>query len=117
LKKSVQIHFIDEVAQDVGGVFREWYTSLFNEIFSSKYNIFTEIQNKYGPTSMFIPTSQAKNLSEDSLLYYNFIGKILGKGLYDKNLLKINLNRILLKQFLGLSIELEDVKYLDYQVS
>lgn len=66
---------------------------------------------------MFIPITAPRNLSEDSLLYYNFVGKILGKGFYDKNLLKVNLNRIILKQILGQVIVLEDIKYLDYQVS
>lgn len=117
LKKSVQIHFIDEVAQDVGGVFREWYTCLFDEIFNKKYNLFGEIQNSYGPTSMFIPQSQATNLIDKDIGYYSFIGKILGKGIYDKNLLKVNLNRVLLKHLLKMEIELDDLKYLDFQVS
>lgn len=116
LKKSVQIHFIDEVAQDVGGVFREWYTSLFNEIFNPKYNLFIEVQNSYGPTSMFIPVTKTKNLISKELDYYAFIGMILGKGIYDKSLLKVNLNRVLLKHLLKSEIELEDIEYLDYQV-
>ena len=48
--------------------------------------------------------------------YYNFIGKILGKGLYDKNLLKVNINRIILKHLLQEKIVLEDIRYLDNQV-
>jgi len=116
LKKSVQIHFIDEVAQDVGGVFREWYFSLFNEIFNQKYNLFYEVQNKYGPTSMFIPTTKATNISDSEEAYYNFIGKILGKGIYDKTLLKVNLNRVILRKILKQQITLDDLKYLDYQL-
>lgn len=117
LKKSVQIHFIDEVAQDVGGVFREWYSCLFKEIFSEKYHLFYEIQKAYGPNSMFIPVGKPRNLSESGISYYSFIGKILGKGLYDKNILKVNLNRILLKHLLQQTIVLEDIRYLDTQVS
>ena len=116
LKKSVQIHFIDEKAQDVGGVFREWYSSLFNELFSTKYNLFYEIQNNYGPTSMFITTENARNLENDQISYYNFFGKILGKGLYDKNIIKVNLNRVLLNHLLKKEITLEDIKYFDNQI-
>lgn len=114
--KSVQIHFIDEVAQDVGGVFREWHTSLFNEILSEKYNFFYDVKNSYGPSGIFIPTTKVKNIKENTLEYYNFIGKVLAKGIYDKNLLKFNLHRILIKHLLELDITLEDLRYLDNDV-
>ena len=115
--KGVQIHFIDEVAQDVGGVFREWYTMLFNEIFSTKYNLFYEVKNKYGPVSMFIPMTESSNLLDGTELeYYNFIGKIIAKGIFDKTLIKVNLNLILIKFLLDEKISLEDIKYLDLQI-
>jgi hypothetical protein len=117
IKKGVQIHFIDEVAQDVGGVFREWYSSLFNEVFHSKYNLFIEIQNSYGPTSMFFPLTKPNNLTSDPSEYYEFIGKIVAKGIYDKTLLKVKFNRLLLLFMLSKKPTLEDLKYFDYQVT
>jgi len=116
LRKSVQIFFIDEIAQDVGGVFREFYSCLFSEIFNPKYNLFIEIQNKYGPTSIFIPHTQPKEIKDSSQAFYNFIGKMLGKGIYDKQVLKVNFNRILLKHLVKQPILLEDIKYLDLQI-
>lgn len=120
LKKAVQIHFIGEVAQDVGGVFRDWYSSIFNEIFNfSKYNLFYEINNKFGNSSIFIPTTKIKNMefinNNDSIIY-KFIGQIFAKGIYDKSLLKLNLNRVLLKHLQRETIVLDDIKYFDYEV-
>lgn len=116
LTKPVQIHFIDEVAQDVGGVFREWYANLFDALFSPQYHLFDMVQNRYGKTSYFISHKKARNLMENGLNYYEFIGKIIGKGIFDKNTMKYNLNRILLKHILMREITIEDIKYLDFDV-
>ena len=32
----MRIHFIDETAFDIGGVYREWYSCLFKEIFKEE---------------------------------------------------------------------------------
>lgn len=120
LKKAVQIHFIDEVAQDVGGVFRDWYSSIFNEIFNTqKHNLFYEINNKYGNSSIFIPTSKIKGLeyiNNNEKIIYMFIGQIFAKGIYDKSLLKLNLNRVLLKLLQKDKVVLDDIKYFDFEV-
>ena len=42
--RKIQIHFVDEKAYDDGGVEREWYSSLFEEIFSESNNYFKEIK-------------------------------------------------------------------------
>lgn len=118
IKNGLKIYFIDEVAQDVGGVFREWYTSLFKEIFNvKKYNFFNEVQSKYGHTTMFFPSSKSINLIEGTEEeYYEFIGKVIAKGIYDKSTLKYKLNRIILINILGIKPELQDLKFYDLEV-
>jgi len=114
----MQIFFIDEVAQDTGGVYREWYTNIFAEIFSKDENFFEQVNNKkYGKTSYFFADKLPTNHSSDYLEYYSFIGKILAKAIFDKIVLKIDLNYIILKKILALPIELKDLKFLDIQVS
>ena len=34
LKREVRIDFVDEPAQDIGGVMRDWFSTLMKEIFS-----------------------------------------------------------------------------------
>lgn len=135
LTKEIKIFFVDEQAQDVGGVYKEWYSCLLKEIFSVELRLFYEVKNEFGCNSFFIPigkTSLQGNVEFDEGIYY-FIGQVLGKGVYDKNLLSYNLNYILLKLLLyssndndndddnekmnSISICLDDIKYLDYEVS
>jgi len=118
LKKGMQIFFIDEVAQDTGGVYREWYTNLFSEIFSEEQQFFKQIINKkYGRQTYFFADSLPIHHELEYQEYYSFIGKILAKAIFDKIILQIDLNLIILKKILDLPICLNDIKFLDYQVS
>ena len=117
LTKELKIFFVDEVAQDVGGVYREWYSNLIDAIISPVQGLFTEISNKnFGKNSFFIPTYSKFLHSEEVLEYYEFIGKIIAKAILDRMTIKINFNVILLKHILGIPIVLDDIRYYDYEV-
>lgn len=113
LKKSMQIFFIDEVALDIGGVYREWYSCLFDSIFSEKYGFFFKVEESLkGKFTYFIPTNRP-NVSNNYLEYYEFIGKVLGKALFDKITVKGNFNVVLLKLIMSEDVNLEDLTFLD----
>lgn len=117
LRKSMQIFFVDEAAIDIGGVYREWYSSLFDEIFANKNGFFFKvIESAKGKNSYFIPTDN-RNIALNTLDYFEFIGKILGKALFDKITIKGNLNIVLLKLIINQEIELEDLEYIDSGVN
>ena len=120
LKRNVHIFFIDEVARDVGGVYREWYSSLFNEIFSKKFSFFIEINyNSFAKGSFFLPVQNPIKFNNDYLSYYKFIGKIIGKALFDKITLNYNINPIILKHLItkdNPKFTLEDLKYYDIEL-
>ena len=88
LHTNLQIHFIDEIAYDIGGVYREWYYCLFKEIFNTNNNFFTLITtstyNNVNTNTYYIPISNPLLNITEHLLYYKFIGKIIGKALFDK---------------------------------
>jgi hypothetical protein len=117
LKKAMHIFFVDEVAHDIGGVYREWYTNMFEIIFSTEQNFFYQIDdNCSGKGSYFIPTTMPNIYSKNYLEYYEFIGKVLSKAIFDKITLKTNFHIVLIKLLLNLKIELEDLRYLDNSV-
>jgi len=117
LKKELKIFFVDEVAQDVGGVYREWYSSLIDAVTNPNEGLLYEICDKsFGKNSFFIPTFKEFNRKEFSLDYYEFIGKVLAKGIIDRIIIKINFNVVLLKHILKRRIDLEDLRYIDYEV-
>lgn len=113
-KRAIHIFYVDEVAHDVGGVYREWYTNLFESIFSPQQSFFTILEtNSLGKGTYFIPEWTPLLHKEDYLEFYEFIGKVLGKAIFDKITLKTNFNIIIIKHILGMKIKLEDLKYLD----
>lgn len=124
LKKSMQIFFVDEAAIDIGGVYREWYSSLFETIFAEKNGFFIKISDSdKGKHTYFIPVETLTfnnfiNRSyEEVLLYYEFIGKIMGKALFDKITIKGNFNKILIKLLIDEKVELEDLEHFDKAVN
>ena len=42
LKRPIHVHFLDEKENDVGGVYREFFSCVFKEFFSSKRKFFKE---------------------------------------------------------------------------
>lgn len=114
LKRGMHIFFVDEVAQDVGGVYREWYSCLFKEIFSKHQNFFYECPNKgLGKNTYLISNTPSIFHKEEELKYYEFIGKVIAKALFDKITLNVNFNYILIKQFLKKPLTISDIAYYD----
>ena len=120
LRKNIQIYFVEEVAHDAGGVEREWYSSLFDEIFSEKNNFFVEV-NK---TSFYISKNVNKKFISKKDVYYSFIGVLFSKAMLDKISIPYNLNPIILKYILNYDnkininqlYNIEDIKNYDIEI-
>lgn len=98
LHRNIQIYFIEEVAHDAGGVEREWYSTIFKEIFSEKNNFFYEIKTKSDAKgTFFISNKINEKYSDKKDMYYSFIGILFAKALLDKILIPYKLNPIILK--------------------
>ena len=119
LKRNMHIYFIDEIAKDVGGVYREWYSCLFKEIFEEKKNNFFKLNNNegLGKQTYIIPFIEKNDIHQELLDYYKFIGKIIGKALFDKITINYNLNQNIIKLLLGIKeFNIEDLKYYDIEI-
>ena len=111
ISRPIKIFFIDEVASDEGGVYRDWYTCLFKSIFSKEKKLFKENNNNCleKNTYMFYPKYKGMKLE-----YYEFIGKLFTKALVDMmNIINYQINLTIIKQFLKKDINLEDMQYYD----
>ena len=131
LHRKIQIYFVEEVAHDDGGVEREWYSSIFKEIFSKTNNFFYEINTKSEAKGTFLISN---NINEKYLekkdLYFSFIGILFSKALLDKILIPYKLNPIILKYLIYSNdnkdnnndieenniFNLEDIKYYDIEI-
>ena len=108
--EPIQIHFVDEVGHDAGGVFREWYSALYREFFNEKNKFFIENNNNsiIKGTYLIYPKYKDMNLN-----YYEFFGKLGAKALIDNVYISEILNRTVIKYLLGQKIELFDIQFFD----
>ena len=111
--EPIQIHFVDEVGHDAGGVFREWYSALYREFFNEKNKLFIENDNNsiIKGTYLIYPKYNEMNLD-----YYEFFGKLGAKALIDNVYIPEILNRIVIKYLLGQNIELFDIQFYDIDI-
>ena len=113
LKEPIQIHFIDEIAHDAGGVFREWYSCLYKQIFSEKNKFFIENNNNSYIKGTYLIYPKYNNMKID---YYEFFGKLAAKALIDQVNISQILNRTVLKYIRNEKVELDDLKYYDMEL-
>lgn len=78
LKGKLHVEFDGEEGVDAGGVTREWFLMLSKEIFNPNYALFTPSLNG----QMFQPSNKS-HVNPDHVKYFKFIGRIVGKALYD----------------------------------
>ena len=113
LKEPIQIHFIDEIAHDAGGVFREWYSCLYKQIFSEKNKFFIENNNNSYIKGTYLIYPKYNNMNLD---YYDFFGKLSAKALIDHVNISQNLNRTVVKYLLGENVNLFDMQFYDLDI-
>ena len=113
LLKTLQIHFVNEIAHDEGGVCREWYSSLFKQFFNEKNNLF--IENPYNSSfnGTFI-INLKYNIHQ--LDYFLFFGKLIVKAIIDSVHMNEHLNLTIIKYLLNKQVRLEEMKFYDLSI-
>ncbi|GAA5959773.1 hypothetical protein JCM21900_006378 [Sporobolomyces salmonicolor] len=113
LKKRIAIVFVDEHGMeesgiDGGGLFKELLTSLSKEVFDTDRGLWlaTKEQEIY-PN----PHGYAKESTQ--LSWYQFIGRVLGKALYQGILIDVRFAAFFLAKWLGRQSYLDDLASLD----
>ena len=110
LLEELHIHFVDEIANDEGGVYREWYSCLFKEFFNIKNKLFIENNNNACFKGTYLIYPKYDNMKME---YYEFFGKLGAKALIDNVNISEILNRIVLNYLRGDKVVLDDMKYYD----
>lgn len=110
MHQPIRVRFEDEPGVDAGGLEREWYTLLSEEIFSTETGLFLNCNNAYSIN----PAS--KSASEDHLRYFEVVGKFLGRALFEGILIDAHLTIPMYKHILGIPISLSDMQFVDMDV-
>ncbi|KAE8266509.1 hypothetical protein A4X09_0g5834 [Tilletia walkeri] len=105
----LNVRFLGEEGIDAGGVTREWFSVLARAMFNPDYALFT-------PCAADRTTYQPNRLSSvdnNHLLYFKFVGRVIGKAIYDGRLLDAYFTRSFYKHILGKPVDYRDMEAVD----
>ncbi|KAI9106855.1 hypothetical protein K1719_022383 [Acacia pycnantha] len=108
LKGRLTVHFQGEEGIDAGGLTREWYQLLSRVIFDKGALLFTTVGNE----STFQPNPNSGYQTEH-LSYFKFVGRVVGKALFDGQLLDVHFTRSFYKHILGVKVTYHDIEAID----
>ena len=119
LKSRVQVSFVseqgvEEAGIDGGGLFKEFMDCITKAAFDPEFGLFTTT------TAHLLVPNPASHLSvvgEEHLSYFGFLGRLLGKALYERILVESQFAGVFLNALLGRQNSIDDLFYLDEQVT
>ncbi|KAI1005296.1 E3 ubiquitin-protein ligase [Podosphaera aphanis] len=106
---KLSIRFHGEEGVDAGGVTREWFQVLSRQMFDPGYALFIPVSSD---RTTFHP-NQLSSVNEEHLMFFKFIGRIIGKALYEGRVLDCHFSRAVYKRILGKSVSVKDMESLD----
>ncbi|KAK0540031.1 ubiquitin-protein ligase (E3) [Tilletia horrida] len=113
LKQRIQIQFVDqhgfvEAGIDGGGLFKEFLTSLVREAFDTERGLW-----KATADQAIYPNPHSYAKQAEQLEWYTFLGRVLGKAIYEGILVDIKFASFFLSKWLGKQSYLDDLASLD----
>jgi E3 ubiquitin-protein ligase HUWE1 len=108
VRRKLAINFQGEEGMDAGGLTREWYTVLAREMFNPNYALFTATAD--GVT--FQPNVNS-SVHTHHLIYFKFVGRVIGKAICDGQLLDAHFTRSFYKHILGLPVNYHDLEAIE----
>lgn len=111
MRKHWRVEFLGEPAIDAGGVTREWFQLVTEQLFDPDFGLWLSSVNN----QMCMTINPASDIScpDDHLVYFRFLGRMMGRALFDRQLIKGHMVRHLYKHLLGWPITFEDLEAQD----
>ncbi|KYK61208.1 TOM1 protein [Drechmeria coniospora] len=106
---KLNIRFHGEEGVDAGGVTREWFQVLARQMFDPNYALFIPVSSD---RTTFHP-NKLSGVNEAHLMFFKFIGRIIGKALYEGRLLDCFFSRAVYKRILGKPVSVKDMESFD----
>ena len=108
---KLSIRFHGEEGVDAGGVTREWFQVLSRQMFNPDYALFIPVASD---RTTFHPNKLSK-VNDEHLMFFKFIGRIIGKALYEGRALDCHFSRAVYKRILGKTVSIKDMETLDLE--
>ncbi|KAL8688982.1 MAG: hypothetical protein Q9218_005238 [Villophora microphyllina] len=106
---KVNVRFHGEEGVDAGGVSREWFQVLARQMFNPDYALFVPVASD---RTTFHPNKLSK-INDEHLEFFKFIGRIIGKAMYEGRALDCHFSRAVYKRILGKTVSIKDMETLD----
>jgi E3 ubiquitin-protein ligase HUWE1 len=101
--------FEGEEGVDAGGVTREWFLMMSRQIFNPNYALFRPSSIN---SNVFQP-NPLSSLNPDHLAFFEFVGRFIGKAIYDGHLIDAYFTRSFYKHILGVQPTFADMESID----
>jgi len=113
LKSVIKVSFVnseglEEAGIDGGGVFKEFLTELSKEAFGPEYGLFLETSER-----LLYPNPSSHQASEDHLSHFEFLGRVIGKAMYEGILVEVPFANFFLAKLLSKFNYYNDLVFLD----
>lgn len=113
MRKIFRFEFLGEPALDAGGVAREFFGIVSEQLFNPDFGLF--LYSSVNQMCMQInPNSGIAN--EFHLRYFHMAGRVLGKALMDGQITPVHLVQPLYKHLMGWPVTFRDLEQIDDQV-
>ncbi|KAI0161513.1 hypothetical protein GGR57DRAFT_360740 [Xylariaceae sp. FL1272] len=106
---KLNIRFHGEEGVDAGGVTREWFQVLARQMFDANYALFVPVSSD---RTTFHP-NKLSGINDEHLMFFKFIGRVIGKALYEGRLLECYFSRAVYKRILGKPVSVKDMESFD----
>lgn len=113
MRKTFRFEFIGEPGLDAGGVAREFYGLICEQLFNPDIGLFTS--STVNQMCMQI-NANSGIANEFHLRYFHAVGRILGKALMDQQITPVHLIQPMYKHMMGWPISLRDLEQVDDQI-
>ncbi|MFS8004300.1 putative HECT domain-containing protein [Helianthus anomalus] len=114
LKSSIHVSFVSETGLpeaglDYGGLSKEFLTDIAKAAFSPEYGLFTQTSTS---DRLLIPNSAAR-LLDNAIQKIEFLGRVVGKALYEGILLDYSFSHVFVQKLLGRYSFIDELSTLD----
>eukprot|EP00934_Nitzschia_sp_Nitz4_P004456 Nitzschia sp. Nitz4//scaffold265_size26576//8993//11333//NITZ4_008247-RA/size26576-augustus-gene-0.21-mRNA-1//-1//CDS//3329544837//4446//frame0 len=111
MRKRWRIDFFGEPAIDSGGVMREWFHLVTKQLYNPDLGLWLPSTNNQ--VCMRINPASDISCPDDHLIYFRFLGRFIGRALFDRQLIDGHMVRHIYKHLLGWPITFEDLQAQD----
>ncbi|KAF6147499.1 hypothetical protein GIB67_021325 [Kingdonia uniflora] len=114
LKSKIHVSFVSEsglpeAGLDYGGLSKEFLTDISKAAFDPNYGLFSQTSTS---ERLLMPNTSAR-LLDNGMQMIEFLGRVVGKGLYEGILLDYSFSRVFIQKLLGRYSFLDELSTLD----